>query len=417
MGQIEEKLISDNRAEVTQLQNLFEQNVGMYTLPKMILKDSEKIFQEKYLPSVIRFSVPDESGIEFMDKELQKGRELVKRIVTADFSFLQNVLEDKNFTEAKQVIFFHFDKLDGVENLEDKIKLIKIALDNESDRDGRLLAYGKWVELQEGLSIEESESRAVKELASIRSSLLKDFGGDILDKITLLVLKKRGSILSETLDFLKSQYQQKEDLFKKYLLLDCLLCYVSHDVFAEEEISGYLKWREDEYNGNLYYYFQKHSLKSDFEKTGGEIKLFGKTLFNKIIQHTLPTTSLMAWRKAYESPGMWKQAGFDYVPIEPIVSFRNKDKKYSRVNSAVLGITLWEYERIFGENKSLNQQVDLMEQILNRLRVKYNYKVPQHWHKHNFVLQFERDERGEVDLSREPRIYLIDWDYAVLLNN
>jgi hypothetical protein len=416
MKQERETVVSVN-LETGELQDLFKKHVTMYTLPRLSQKETTTIFQKKYLPSINKFIAPKINNIEIVKQkirtEIQKDTASIASLLTADMDYLKSIVSEINFSASQVTIFKYLDDLDVVNTLENSIEIIDAGLKNKQNLNVQLSAYGRLIILSDKIS-ESEEERVDKILEASVKELAETVGGYFLNEFAIITLTNLSNISQKSIDHLRNYYQKATNVITKNLILGCLLMHSSERKFSEEEIQNYLAWREEGYNSNLYYHFHQDFLKSNFGKTGGEIKLFGKNLFNKIIQHKLPTTSFLAWRKAYENPEAWEKAGFDYVPIGPIISFRQDDDYYTKVNSGVLGITLWEYEKIFGKNERLFENTQKIKKVLNNLNIEYNYQRPLHWHRKNFCLQFERDEKGRIDLKKTPQIYLIDWDYAII---
>src|SRR3989344_8027386 len=59
-----------------------------------------------------------------------------------------------------------------------------------------------------------------------------------------------------------------------------------------------------------------------FAKTGSEITLIGGGLKDKVIVRHLDPDAFLSWKSLYENYKLWQRNGFDYVPVEPIVSYR-----------------------------------------------------------------------------------------------
>ena len=66
--------------------------------------------------------------------------------------------------------------------------------------------------------------------------------------------------------------------------------------------------------------------RNKLKKTGSETTLIGGALKDKIIIRHIKPTAFLAWQKIYENYKVWKDNGFDYVPIEPIQSYKLKKK-------------------------------------------------------------------------------------------
>ncbi len=149
-----------------------------------------------------------------------------------------------------------------------------------------------------------------------------------------------------------------------------------------------------------------------FHKTGSDTTLLlGKQLRDNLIFRHIEEPCFSAWRKAYESHNNWLMAGFDYVPIEPIYSFNyDHNRKLVNVASGVLDINLEEWSAFSGNtfHDELNEQKNKILEVLSGLNIDHG-----HPNDSNFCLRFHRDENGNVDINKVPKIYLIDFDKAV----
>ena len=149
-----------------------------------------------------------------------------------------------------------------------------------------------------------------------------------------------------------------------------------------------------------------------FSKTGSETTLLlGKQFKNNLIIRHVEEPCFSAWRKAYESYENWTAAGFDYVPIEPIYSFRYDIKNgLINVSSGVLDLNLEEWYAFSGNTfkEELNKQKNKILDVLTGLSINHG-----HPNDSNFCLRFHRDKKGNVDINNPPKIYLIDFDKAI----
>jgi hypothetical protein len=170
-----------------------------------------------------------------------------------------------------------------------------------------------------------------------------------------------------------------------------------------------------------------HTL-SKFEKTGSETTVIEGPLRNRsIIRHIEPEAFLM-WQKAYENAAAWKTMGYEYVPIEPIIHYTlDTEKKLVDVHSGVLDISLGAWLSIVDtpvDQTATVLDVEAFEQrsFYTELRVDCNKLITcvrqlgiMHGHDdhyNNFCLRFYRDEKGNVDVTKKPRVYMIDFDRA-----
>lgn len=153
---------------------------------------------------------------------------------------------------------------------------------------------------------------------------------------------------------------------------------------------------------------KKRFERKNFEKTGSETTLVGGPLLDKSIVRHIEPRAFLAWYRLYTDPELWKREGFDYVPIEPIHSFHlNKDGLVD-VFSGVLDLdfSTWSWRTDLFKDE-LQMKMDAIESALAKTLTEHG-----HTHTENFCLRFFRDENGNADLSREPRVYLIDFDQA-----
>jgi hypothetical protein len=153
----------------------------------------------------------------------------------------------------------------------------------------------------------------------------------------------------------------------------------------------------------------EHLSRDEFEKTGSKTILLGGELKDKTIVRKMQPEAFLVWQKLYEDHEMWSAAGFDYVPIEPIQSFKfNKEEGMVDVYSGVLDVSFAEWSMMSGYYVSeLEKKRNAILKVLGKNKIDHG-----HAHNGNFCLRFFRDEKGEIDLDTKPRIYLIDFDQA-----
>jgi len=152
---------------------------------------------------------------------------------------------------------------------------------------------------------------------------------------------------------------------------------------------------------------QKMSRKP-FAKTGSTTTLLGGTLRGKAIVRHIEPESFLVWQRLYEDYNLWKDNDFDYIPIEPIISFRlDKDGNVATF-SGVLDIDLYKWTSMTTRfQKELLAQRDKILEVLDVININHG-----HPHNANFCLRFWRDSNGKPILTKMPRIYLIDFDQA-----
>lgn len=147
-----------------------------------------------------------------------------------------------------------------------------------------------------------------------------------------------------------------------------------------------------------------------FDKTGSETTLLGNQLSDKVIIRHIPLSAYLSWRRAFEDYTFWQKQGFDYVPIEPILDVAYKDKDSNvDVATQVLGpnISMWLNKNNHFKTY-IEEQKTKIDYALNELGI-----VHCHLHNQNFCLVFEKQDNGEPDYNKHPRVYAIDFDQAI----
>ncbi len=127
--------------------------------------------------------------------------------------------------------------------------------------------------------------------------------------------------------------------------------------------------------------------------------------------------SAIAWLTAFRDWPAWREAGFNYIPIEPILGITPTDEPDTTIEPDVAVTTTnlrgrsyddaLPYFREFASE--LAAMKDAITSTLCDLGVDHG-----HLHGGNFVVVPFVKEDGEVDFSRCPRLYVIDFDQAQL---
>lgn len=156
-----------------------------------------------------------------------------------------------------------------------------------------------------------------------------------------------------------------------------------------------------------------HSLTRDFKKSGSKTVLYGGPLHERIIRRIIPKAGYLPWAQAFEADTYWQENGFDYVPVEPIVQVRqDSDELLVDVDTRVLtgpSLATWANNENTIEDhlykEEIQEQIEKIKKGLKEMGIEHG-----HLHKGNFVLVFHKDLNNEPDLSRPPRVYIIDFD-------
>ena len=147
-----------------------------------------------------------------------------------------------------------------------------------------------------------------------------------------------------------------------------------------------------------------------FDKTGSKTILIGGPLMGKTIIRNMTPRTFLSWKKLFEDYELWKRNKFDYVPIEPIQSYRLNKEGMVEVYSGVLDLNL---EQWFSKTSKFKTEIENQEEKIKEALKEVGI-VHGHAHIRNFCLRFFRDKNGNPDLNIAPRVYLIDFDKAIL---
>ncbi len=136
-----------------------------------------------------------------------------------------------------------------------------------------------------------------------------------------------------------------------------------------------------------------------------------KSLKNKIIIREMFLYSYLAWKKTFEAVDIWKENGFDYVPIErpkSVFYYHPSENKVGLETEVIKGPNVLQWlSHGGGSRKEILEQIEKIESTLKKIGVDHI-----HPHYGNYVLSFERDKDGKADISVPPRVYLIDFEMS-----
>jgi len=171
--------------------------------------------------------------------------------------------------------------------------------------------------------------------------------------------------------------------------------------------------------------------RKQFDKDGSRTVLLGGNLAHKAIIRVVSEEAFIFWKKAFEAKEIWKKAGFDYIPVEPILKKKNgkyrtykfkfsrnkkwlippkwwppedesKEGQYYRVSTKVLGpssLAVIMYNNNEKLNEKIHEKMTKIEEVLNEdLNIYHG-----HTHYGNFCIKMDEPE---------PKVYIIDFDKA-----
>jgi hypothetical protein len=151
-------------------------------------------------------------------------------------------------------------------------------------------------------------------------------------------------------------------------------------------------------------------LRQTFPKKEIPLILLGGQLAGKAVVRIISMRAFVAWRRAFEAKKFWERAGFDYVPVEPILQkpngemrfFQQKDGRFAVSTGVLRGPNLAIFlssmhnKRKFGA--MLEKQKQKITEVLEDLYIYHG-----HLHNKNFCVVMHKGK---------PRLYAIDFDAA-----
>lgn len=245
------------------------------------------------------------------------------------------------------------------------------------------------------------------------------YSPDLLSKVIPACAEKDaelffGQVIADIEERISSDNHYQQDLALN--ILTCLPLKFQQIVF-ERRPEILLDLQNTLVDRRLYRDHQEPFLRENFLKDGSELTLLDRvpatetTLRDRVIIRHIGAGPFIAWQKLYEADDTWKAAGFDYIPVEPIVKVEparefGKVDVYSRV---LRGTTIATWQKRGG---TFRQEIEKQRiRILETLQV-FNISHG-HAHPDNFMVCFEDGADGLPDILKAPRVYLIDFDQAV----
>jgi len=453
-------IVKTENRRISELRELFAQYKTMYQIPGVSMGTVEENFKKYYLPSVRNFN--EDEIIDFGridgDTSFQSSIEDLKQASdTQDENMFKNALQNSSLDS---VMFFLKKEIKPIQTSDEVIEFVVRNILKYLDDDLivreviRKVSLLRDKNLKKGILLDIVKSDNVVIKASALQQLYTIVFLDIIKQFSrrdiLSVIKESSNnqsiylrvsavealtyFLEKDFDFGSCEHllqDSNEHPSVKLALLRLKLKYFDEYLLSSND--GNMKGRDkivkqiielsEIYNEDLYSdHFNFEQLKMKKWKTGGKMETLGDKFLGKMITKYVPLDGFLAWRKLYESPQIWEEAGFDYVPIEPIISFKN-DKRFPglvKVQTGVLGMTVQAYEDLgwgkFG--RFIENKRGSIKNVLESSGIIYEYRARNHWREDNFCLRWERlNNSDEIDWTRHPRVYLIDFDHAKKIFN
>jgi len=100
------------------------------------------------------------------------------------------------------------------------------------------------------------------------------------------------------------------------------------------------------------------------------------------------------------------------VPIEPILkASASETGRDVRVYTGVLGVSVENYLEMYSNtefHESVEKQVKVIQETLDNMGTEHGHNDKNN----NFCVLHERTPEGEIDWTKPPRVYCIDFDRA-----
>jgi hypothetical protein len=133
--------------------------------------------------------------------------------------------------------------------------------------------------------------------------------------------------------------------------------------------------------------------------------LLGGSFEEKLMIRQMKVENFMGWLKAYEAIELWAGEGYNYPPVEEIVSFKLASNGKVTVITKIGGVSWYKYSALFDKELKHSEKYDLPKQLdyaLEKIGVSH-----QHLHDENLVVS-----AGMVG-SLDPRFHIIDFDMSI----
>lgn len=145
-----------------------------------------------------------------------------------------------------------------------------------------------------------------------------------------------------------------------------------------------------------------------FTKSGTETYILPKDTESSV--RVMPIEAASTWVDVFEDWPKWYEAGFNYVPVEPIQAIYPTDKagETAVVTTNLRGVS---YVNAKPHFLSFLEQLARAEKTIRRVLGDMGVSHG-HLHENNFVVVPFLDESGRIDMTRCPRLYVIDFDQA-----
>ncbi len=190
-----------------------------------------------------------------------------------------------------------------------------------------------------------------------------------------------------------------------------------------EHIPDHIDIDEKEYNPyGIFARFDTDKSRKKIDKGGSDLYLGGggpiKTIGEEgaiihgregfVFNRNIPIRSFFAWRHVFEASDVWASHGFDYVPIVPILGFNMRSNNNMHIRSILIGSNIRDINLQYYKDDIVDQK-EKIENVLATMGL-------QHYHLHdgNYCIRYDANANGEEDRSKPPRVYVIDFDSAVL---
>jgi hypothetical protein len=168
-------------------------------------------------------------------------------------------------------------------------------------------------------------------------------------------------------------------------------------------------------NSELYRPDEGRYVSRDFAKTGSGTTLLDKvpgmpeaSLRNRAIIRHIESGPFAEWRRIFEDAERWRAAGFDYVPIEPIVKADRQGAEVDVVTRVLRGPSVRKWRQFTSlYAPEIDNQIRMIKGVMKKIDLDHR-----HDHEGNFIVVFDRDSQGRPILERQPRVYMIDFDLA-----
>jgi HEAT repeat protein len=138
-------------------------------------------------------------------------------------------------------------------------------------------------------------------------------------------------------------------------------------------------------------------------------------LTGKAYMKTTNFKSFFIQKEAFEAYDVWKELGFDHIPVESILDYSVTNEDEIRSFNKLYDDPLYKVDTTdvyFMHKKAIDDQISRIMKGLNILGINLVGLSNKH-----ICVSWERTSEGDYNLSKPPKLFLVNWNWAESIHN